>query len=160
MEGDLILMVMKKMPPIEKIHEAYSAIVDGRVNLQDGIAKVLSSDRKKEYTVTWEENVYSSNDNATYWQGYAGYPIIAVLLLTGKLPFNQVVAENFKGINWTELNAKNKANYAKAVAIIMEDLKQKEIDCGVINEDIQEVYEKMKLLDIKCKRSTIHLSRF
>ena len=89
-------MVMKKMPPIEKIHEAYSAIVDGRVNLQDGIAKVLSSDRKKEYTVTWEENVYSSNDNATYWQGYAGYPIIAVLLLTGKLPFNQVVAENIE----------------------------------------------------------------
>ncbi|HFK1529852.1 TPA: hypothetical protein ACGXM6_003618 [Bacillus cereus] len=153
-------MVIKKMPPIEKIHEAYSAIVDGRVNLQDGIAKVLSSDRKKEYTVTWEENVYSSNDNATYWQGYAGYPIIAVLLLTGKLPFNQVVAESFKGINWTELNAKNKANYAKSVAIIMEDLKQKGIDCGVINEDIQVVYEKMKLLDIKCKRSTIRLSSF
>ena len=33
-----------KMPPIEKIHEAYSAIADGRVVLKEGEAEVVSSE--------------------------------------------------------------------------------------------------------------------
>ena len=59
-----------KIPPIEKIHEAYSAIVDERIKMSENEAIVMSSDLSKNYLVTWEENTYKSNDNASYWQGY------------------------------------------------------------------------------------------
>lgn len=65
-ESGIIETVMEKLPPIEKIYEAYSAIADGRVTLGDGQAKVTSSDGAKTYTVSWNESEYRSNDNATY----------------------------------------------------------------------------------------------
>ena len=89
---------MKKMPPIQKILEAYTAIVDKHVELKNNEALVTSSNDAKTYTVSWEDNIYHSNDNATYWQGYAGYPIIAVLMLQGKIPFDQKLADNFASV--------------------------------------------------------------
>nr|WP_270253348.1 hypothetical protein [Lactobacillus johnsonii] len=103
---------MKKMPPIQKILEAYTAIVDKHVELKNNEALVTSSNGAKTYTVSWEDNIYHSNDNATYWQGYAGYPIIAVLMLQGKISFDQKLADNFASVNWNEVNAKFKRNYA------------------------------------------------
>ena len=91
---------MKKMPPIQKILEAYTAIVDKHVELKNNEALVTSSNGAKTYTVSWEDNIYHSNDNATYWQGYAGYPIIAVLMLQGKISFDQKLADNFTSVNW------------------------------------------------------------
>ena len=73
--------MMKKLPPLEKVFEAYSAIADGRVAVDGQEARVRSSDGAKEYTVTWDGDVYASDDSTTYWQGYAGYPVLAVLLL-------------------------------------------------------------------------------
>ena len=151
---------MKKMPPMEKKYEAYSAIADKRVVLKENSASVFSSDRSKEYTVTWKECIYTSNDNASYWQGYAGYPMIAVLMLQGKLALNKNIAYYFKGIKWAELNVKYKANYAKAVAEIMDSLREKGIDCDEINSEVEKVYMQIEKLDIVCKRSSIrqHLS--
>lgn len=76
-------------------------------------AVVLSSNREKKYTVTWENGVYTSNDNASYWRGYAGYPIIAVLMLQKELSLNSDIIDHFKGINWTELNKNIKQNTQK-----------------------------------------------
>lgn len=56
---------MKKLPPIQKILEAYTAIVDKHVNLTKDQAEVTSSNGAKTYTVNWDDNVYHSNDNAT-----------------------------------------------------------------------------------------------
>ena len=65
---------MEKLPPIEKVYEAWSAVADGRVALHpdERRAAIASSNGAKTYTVAWNENgsTYSSNDNATYWQGY------------------------------------------------------------------------------------------
>ena len=90
---------MKKLPPVEKIYEAYSAISDKRVVMEENSAKVFSSDKSKEYTVTWNDDIYSSNDNASYWQGYAGYPMIAVLMLQNRISSDSSVTEFFKNIN-------------------------------------------------------------
>ena len=146
---------MKKMPPIEKIYEAYSAIADGRVTLNEDSAQVASSNYEKKYTVTWKDDVYTSNDNASYWQGYAGYPMIAVLMLQGKLILNKDIAYYFKGINWTELNKKYKAKYAKAIEDIMDGLKEKGIDCDKIILEVQKVYSQIEKLEVNCKRSSI-----
>lgn len=79
---------MKKLPPIEKIYEAWSALADRRVEedsgseaeceakntenwtASQGAAYVFSSDGSKVYRVTWKHAVYTSNGNASYWQGY------------------------------------------------------------------------------------------
>ena len=71
---------MKKVP-LAKVYEALSAISSKRVIMNDTEAIVYSSDNKKQYKVQWLDNKYTSNDNATYWQGYSGYPVIAVLML-------------------------------------------------------------------------------
>lgn len=148
---------MRKLPPIEKIYEAYSAVAEGRVTLFDNHATVLSSNKEKEYTVTWDKTDYAANDNATYWQGYAGYPIIAVLMLQGKLPLDKSVADMFATIDWTELNAAAKRDYAKAVDTVF-----KERHCDAETEmksrtEARRVYEALKNLDIEIKRASKRL---
>lgn len=144
--------MMEKLPPIEKIYEAYSAIADQRVALKDDHGEVFSSDRRKCYTVSFDGNTYSSNDNATYWQGYAGYPVIAVLLLQGKLPFHEKTAELFRDINWNSLNDQYKRNYRKAAESVM---KQRGMDIEKIEKETQGVYEALGKLDIIIKRGKI-----
>lgn len=146
---------MNKMPPIEKIYEAYSAVADNRVVMDEDSAKVESSNHTKKYIVTWKDGIYTSNDNASYWGGYAGYPMIAVMMLQGKLTLDRSIAEYFKGINWVELNAKYKAKYAKAVSEIMEELKAEGVDCDAIYNHVNEVYRQIEVLDITCKRSSV-----
>jgi hypothetical protein len=142
---------MSKLPPIEKIHEAYSAIADGRVTMFDDENRALveSSSRSKTYTVKWNNNAYSSTDNGTHWQGYAGYPIIASLMLQGKLTLDLVIAKLFAGINWTELNKKHKRNYAAAV---QEIITERNYDAAIIAAAVNIVYEELKKLDIVVKR--------
>jgi len=107
---------MEKLPPIEKVYEAYTAIADRRVAFRGDAASVKSSDGARQYTVAWEGNRYSSDDNATFWQGYAGYPVLAVLMLQGKLPLDRTALPFLSGINWNALNRKNRRNYAAAFA--------------------------------------------
>lgn len=143
---------MIKLPPMEKIYEAYSAIADGRVAMSEHSAKVASSDRTKEYTVNWEEGTYYSNDNATYWQGYAGYPVLAVLMLQGKLELDLRIAELFKGINWKLLNEKHKSKYSKAAAEVLDALGEKGTDTEAVVGAAERVFRQLESLDIKLKR--------
>ena len=144
-----------KMPPIEKIHEAYSAIADGRVTLRESEADVSSSDWSKAYLVKWAGETYSSNDNASYWKGYLGYPIIAVLMLQGKLSLDKEIAGYFKGINWKKLNTEHKNVYSEVVEQIMTEFKSNGIDCDRINDEIKKVYKEIEELSISTKRSSL-----
>ena len=143
---------MDKKSPIEKIYEAYSAIADRRVYIDENSATVISSSGEKEYKVQWYQNVYSSTDNATFWQHYPGYPIIAVLMLQGALPLDCKIAGYFSGVNWTEINHKHKRNYVASVAEVMESIKDNGGDIDRINDEIANVYEELCALDIKIKR--------
>lgn len=105
--------MMKKFPPIEKILEAYTAIADGHVKLENDQALVTSSNEAKTYTVTFHDNTYTSNDNASYWQGYLSYPGIAVLMLQGKLPYDKELAQQFAGVDWNKI---------KNISVIMRKL--------------------------------------
>jgi len=143
------------IPPIEKVHEAFSAVIDERVKLFNDYAIVSSSDYKKEYTVQWRNNDYSSNDNASYWQGYIGYPVIAVLMIQNKISYDTEIASYFKGINWKELNIKHKNNFPKAVLLILEEMNNKGIDVAAVNYEVDQVYSQIKSLDIKYKKSKL-----
>ena len=108
-----------KMPPIVKVYEALGAIGDGRVRIEDARrATVISSDLSKKYEVetSLDGREISSNDNASYWQGYLGYPSIAVLLAREfyRPPAN--ITDALAGVAWKELNRKYKNDYAKTIA--------------------------------------------
>ncbi len=147
---------MGKMPPKEKIAEALSAIADGRIAMRENEASVASSGGGKHYTVKWtDEDVFSSNDSATYWQLYPGYPIIAVLLLLGRLPLREDMAEHFAGINWTELNRKHKRKYDRALAEVLHTLEHTGVDTGAIEQYTAMLYTALEKLDITIKRGSL-----
>ncbi len=141
--------MMDKLPPLEKIYEAYSAIADGRVFMHPDYAEVFSSDRKKSYTVSFDGIVYASDDNATYWQGYAGYPVLAVLFLQGRLKYKRETAMLFEGVNWNALNKKHQRDYHAAVKQVMEE---RNLDEEAIAKEAEEIYESLAKLDIVVKR--------
>lgn len=144
--------MMKKFPPIQKILEAYTAIADGHVELADNQAKVTSSNEAKTYTITFHDDIYTSNDNATYWVGYAGYPILAVLMLQGRLPFDEELAQQFAGVDWNKVNKDYKRNYAKATAAVMAE---KGINQELATTEMQKVYAELKQLPITIKRGSL-----
>ncbi|MCH5225208.1 MAG: hypothetical protein J1D77_04375 [Muribaculaceae bacterium] len=142
-------MGLKKLPPIEKVYEAWTALADDRVNMHEGYADVSSSDGEKAYVVRFADNRYTSDDNATYWQGYPGYPVLAVMMLQGKLPYDEKEAQLWKNINWTQLNKQYKNNYAKAVEAVAHD---RGINLSEATEKVTRVIETLQQLPIEIKR--------
>ena len=140
---------MKKFPPIEKVFEAWTALADHRIEMHEGYADVSSSDGEKAYVVKYSGDKYASDDNATYWQGYPGYPVIAVLMLQGKLPYDEQEALLWENINWTQLNKKFKNNYAKAVE---EVALERGIDLKKSLSAAEQVMETLKQLPLEIKR--------
>lgn len=140
---------MKKLPPIEKIFEAWTALTDNRVILHGDYADVSSSDGEKAYVVKFADNQYASDDNGTFWQGYAGYPVIAVLMLQGKIPYNNIEAQKWANINWTRQNKEFRNNYREAVADIA---KQRNIDLEESYLAADEVMKALSELNIEIKR--------
>lgn len=136
-----------KLPPIEKIPEAYSAVADERVAMGEHSAKVRSSDGTKTYTVQWDGDAYTSDDNGSKWQNYSGYPILAVLLLQGELPLDRRIAELFRGIPWKELNKAHKNKYAEALAEFMSG--KTEAERKSIEQDMHTVYDALAKLQLK-----------
>lgn len=141
-----------KMPPIEKIPEAYSAIADERIEFDGNSAKVFSSDRASVYHVTWDDaDSYASDDNGSKWQNYSGYPIIAVLMLQGKLPLNREIAALFRGVDWKALNKKHKNHYAEALEEFLSSFSpERKI---AVQEDMKKVYAALEALQLKRKSS-------
>lgn len=140
---------MEKLPPVEKVFEAWTALADGRIKLYERHAEISSSDATKGYTVRFEGDRYSSDDNATYWQGYAGYPVLAVMMLQGKLPLDKEQVELWRDINWKEINTRFRNNYAKAVEFVAQ---QRGIDLKASYDAAENVLEALKNSQIEIKR--------
>ena len=115
-------MAAWKTPPKAKIYEALTAVGEGRIRLtESGKAEVASSDGAKTYLVEWSNDLrgITSNDNASYWQGYMGYPIIAVLMVLGRLDFKKEIAQLLSGIPWKEMNRKFRNDYQEAIESVL-----------------------------------------
>lgn len=106
-----------KMPPLIKVYEALGAIADGRVRMLDEThAEVVSSEGDKHYTVVIDGKAIVANDNGSYWQGYIGYPAIAVMIAKGIIAGNRDAAIALAGIPWKELNRRYRNDYAQTIA--------------------------------------------
>lgn len=145
-------MTKWQMPPLAKVYEALSAVADGRVKILDETsAEVLSSELDKTYTVKWSADGRSvtSNDNATRWQGYTGYPIIAVLLATGRIPFDRAAADPLAGAQWHALNQQYKRDYDAAVEHVMKQVAERGGDAEAIRREAKRIYNALAELGLE-----------
>jgi len=140
-----------RLPPRIKVLEALGAIADGRIKIIDEHrAQVVSSEGDRVYDVYVDVSkgqVYS-NDNGTKYRGYVGYPIIALLMIKGVIPFYRDVAEALKGIPWRELNEKYK-KYAIVESIVKDIARKRGISPSYIDLVISRVIGKLKTLKLK-----------
>lgn len=145
-------MAVWKNPPKEKIYEALSAVGAGRVTLLEGLrAEVLSSDSVKTYTVEWSEDVkgFTSNDNASYWQGYMGYPIIAVLMMLGKLHYSADTARLLASVPWKELNKRFRNDYGKAVECALDSLGLGTETRQRISDEVDQIMSQIEVMELE-----------
>ncbi|HUK76714.1 MAG TPA: hypothetical protein VL117_03845 [Thermoleophilia bacterium] len=139
-----------KPTPAAKVYEAFSAVADGRVRLaedsgQGGSAEVESSGRDRRYVVEWAADLSSitANDNASYWQGYLGYPAVAALLAVGALHADQTIVDLFAGVPWHDLNARFKRDYAAAVDSVLDGLEGRGADRARIESEVAGVLSQL-----------------
>jgi len=145
-------MALWKMPPKAKIYEALSAVADGRVKLKEGQqAEVVSSSGTKTYLVEWSEDrsAITSNDNASYWQGYMGYPIIAILMLLGRLSFKKEVADLLSGIPWKKINKQFRNDYTKATESVLAQLEAKGVPRETVTSEVDRIMAQIEKLELE-----------
>jgi hypothetical protein len=145
-------MTAWKLPPRAKVFEAFTAVADGRVRLTGpGSATVTSSRGDRTYDVEWSEDgrAIAANDNASYWQGYLGYPVLAVLLERGELHAGEDVVRALAGVPWHDLNKRFKRDYDAAVAQVLAGLPAGGPDAGEVQEDVDGVMEQLAGLDLQ-----------
>lgn len=146
-------MEMLRLPPRIKILEALGAIADNRVKIvSDREAIVVSSEGDRSYKVyiDLEERAAYSDDNGTKFRGYVGYPIVAVLMIKGVLPFDAKIAEALKGIKWRQLNEKYKS-YAIVEDLLLKELKTRSIDPEYVKKYISNTMSALARLGLRRK---------
>jgi hypothetical protein len=139
-----------KLPPKTKIYEALTAVADARVKLTGGeTAEVVSSDGTKTYIVEWSADLrqITSNDNASYWQRYIGYPIIAVLMVLGRLDFDRRVAQALSGIAWKQMNRRSRNDYDKAVESVLLNL-EPGLRRTIVSE-VDKIFNQLETLELE-----------
>ncbi len=145
-----------KMPPVVKVYEAIGALGDGRVTLKDEThAAVVSSEGDKTYDVENSPDFHevSSNDNASYWQGYLGYPGIAVLLARGLYRPRPKTLDALSAIPWKEINRRFRNDYAKTIAAVAHRIKERGHDPESVKAETEAVVEALrKLAPVRGKR--------
>jgi hypothetical protein len=139
-------------PPREKIYEALSAVADNRVKITGPTtAEVISSSGDKSYRIEWTPDFSAivSNDNASFWRGYLGYPILAVLMKCGHIAFSREISEQLAGIPWKKLNKQFRNDYGKAVESVLNSLQAKGVESRNILEEVDRIFSSVKELKLK-----------
>lgn len=145
-------MTAWKLPPRAKVFEAFTAVADGRVRLAGpGSATVTSSGGDKTYDVEWSEDdgTIAANDNASYWQGYLGYPALAVLLKHGELRAGEDVIRALAGVPWHDVNQRFKRDYDAAVDHVLAGLPDDAPPAADIERAVDDVMEQLAALDLQ-----------
>ena len=147
------------MPPPIKVYEALGAIGDRRVRaIKDSddtnapnAWEVVSSDGARRYRVeiSADGREISSNDNASYWQGYLGYPAIAVLIARGTVHASAEATRMFAGIPWKELNRRFKNDYACTAAEVARIVAERGGDFDAIRAEAAAILEALAALGLE-----------
>jgi hypothetical protein len=141
-----------KLPPRAKVFEAFTAVADGRVRLTGhGSATVTSSGGDKTYDVEWSDDgrTVTANDNASYWQGYLGYPVLAVLLARGELRADEAAVTAVAGVPWHDLNKQYRRDYEAAVAKVLQEVTDHGGDPALVEREVAAVLDQLGALRLQ-----------
>ena len=136
-----------KMPPPIKIYEALGAIGDGRVRLEDEHRALVTSsegDKTYEVEIAGDGRDVSSNDNASYWQGYLGYPAVAVLLMRGLYRAPANVIDALAGIPWKEINRRNKNDFDATIAEVNRTVEASGHDPDAVATEVDSIIDALR----------------
>jgi len=143
---------MKWQPSnIIKVYEALGSLADGRVEVSGNSAKVYSSSGNKYYDVIYDPatNAITSNDNASYYVGYLGYPSICLLLALGVVDHDDKLGKYLKGFMWKDINQKFKNDFGKTQAYIDEQIVAKhQIDLDEFHASLQKILDEVNGLKL------------
>ena len=131
-------------PPLEKIYEALGALADGRVEVDGNSARVYSSSRNKFYIVHYDPDTQSimTNDNASFYKDYMGYPALAYLMVIGELSYESKVAELLKGIPWKDLNEKYKHDFEETIEHVFRE--RTIVERRAIEDEVRSIEEQLR----------------
>ncbi|MEM2121812.1 MAG: hypothetical protein QXU20_04110 [Candidatus Woesearchaeota archaeon] len=141
-----------KLPPNVKVLEALGCLGDDRIVLKgENKAVVYSSERKRAYLVVFypETNKVYSDDNASKFHHYIGYPIIAFFMKKGIIEYDKNLAEKLRGINWHKLNTDFKRDYAKVEEYAKEICERNGIKREVVDNEIKKTLKKLEELKLQ-----------
>ena len=129
------------LPPRIKLYEALGAVADERVKANAGTGRVRSSSGQKSYDVTYDPSTgaINSNDNASYWVGYIGYPAVAYLLAAGVVPWDREVAQWLKGVHWKDLNTRFRNDYSKTETYVRDSVTKAGGDLRRLDKQLDEI---------------------
>lgn len=134
-----------KMPHINKIYEALSAIADERITLEQDkkSAKVYSTSGNKFYTVKYdkETSAIMSDDNSAYYTDTLSYPMIAMLMLLSEIQYNTDLLPFLKNIKWKDINQKFNNDYDKSTDFVLNNLSADGVDVIWIKSEIEKIYD-------------------
>jgi len=147
------------MPSPIKVYEALGAIGDRRVRaIKDSddtnapnAWEVVSSDAARKYRVeiSADGREISSNDNASYWQGYPGYPAISVLLARGTMHASAKATRALAGIPWKELNRRFKNDYARTTAEVARIVEERGGDFEAVRAEATAILDALAALALE-----------
>ncbi len=144
-------MIWRK-PHISKIYEALSAIADDLIELNGNRkAKCYLSSSEKFYDIEYDpiNGSIMSNDNSAYYTFSLSYPMIAYLMLIGKIPYNEKLIEILQNICWKDINQSFKNDYDKSIKFVLGELKKEGQDVEFIRTEIKKIYDFICGLQIK-----------
>jgi len=144
-------MTILRLPPKIKVLEALSAACGGRVKkLSDKLARVVSSDGSREYTVYLDvvKGVVYSDDNGTIYRNYIGYPIIAFMMELGILPKDEAIGKLIANVPWRRLNEQYK-NYELVMKHVLSILQEHGIRPGEVYAYINQVLARLSKYRLK-----------
>jgi hypothetical protein len=142
-----------KLPPKIKVYEALGSVADGRISVEKDLTRgsVKSSRGDKQYIVLYDEkqNAIMTNDSASYWVGYLGYPAIAFLLEIGKIDYDKTVSGILKDIPWKDVNVKFKNDFEKTENYVLESAKNKGFDTNCLKDEVDRIYGILKEMKLE-----------
>lgn len=135
-------------PPRIKYLEALGTLADGRITeLSGSEAEVRSSEGSRVYRVRLdvEKGTAESDDNGTLYRDYVGYPIIALMIKQGRLPYDEELAGALRGIKWRTLNEQLKS-YRRVEEEVKKRLAEKGIPPSRVDEYIRLAEKRLKMI--------------
>lgn len=143
-----------KTPPIEKVYEAITAVLDKRILIDPdnpNQARCYSSSGNKHYDIEFDpqKQAITANDNSAYYVGILSYPMIAYLMVRGILSYKPKRLLAIKGVVWKEINQKFKNDYARAVEVVLNNLERQGSDIEGIKQEVGLLYDQLTQLNMK-----------